>query len=124
MFGEAGPPLIFDGVPTDDNVYIRRIVLKPSDDLHLRTKLGLRQVTEVKMAVALRWKHEQVLLRDARVVTYRPADSNETLPNQVRAEFESKDATHSNLRFGMQFVPGSTEAAFTIELLPAKTSDG
>lgn len=77
------------------------------------------------MRMALRWKHERLLLGDAKVVMYGPASSSDAMVKQVRAEFESKEATNLNLRLGMQFAPGSDTATFTLETRPGKSkSDG
>lgn len=112
---------IFDQVPTDDKVHTLRLVLQPSDLLQLRTPQGLRRVHAVKMNMALRWKHEQILLSDAKVVMYSPASTSDAMTKQVRAEFESKDSANLIARFGMQFEPGSDSATFTIETRPVKT---
>lgn len=111
---------IFDSVPTDDKAHVRRVTVHPSDELQLRTRLGLRRVHEIKMALSLRWKHEQIPLGAAKVVLYRPAGAADSMPTQVRAEFESKEATNVNFRLGMQFEPGATEATFSLEPLPCK----
>jgi|GEM_PF-3192324 len=111
---------IFDAVPKDDKAHVCRLSLRPSDSLHLCTRLGPRRVHEIKMALSLRWKHEQILLSDAKVVVYRPADPNDPMRPQVRAEFESKEASNVNLRFGMLFEPDSTTGTFSIETLPPK----
>ena len=111
---------IFDTIPTDDKTYVRRVTVRPSDNLQLRTSLGLRSVHEIKLALSLRWKHEQILLSDAKVVLYRPAGVADSKVTQVRAEFESKEATNMNIRLGMQFEPGATEATFSLESLPGK----
>jgi hypothetical protein len=42
------------------------------------------------------------------------------MKTQVRAEFEFKEATTSNIRFGMQFHPSEDDATFTLELTPGK----
>lgn len=111
---------IFDTVPCDDKAHVRRIAVKPSDNLCIHTKLGPRRVYEIKMTLSLRWKHERIALNDAKVVMYRAADSTETSLAQVRAEFESKEATNMNLRLAMQFEPGDTKATFSVEVLPGK----
>lgn len=111
---------VFDSIPRDDKSYVRRLVARPDDDLRLRTRGGLRRVHEVRMALALRWKHERLDLRDANVVAYRPARTNDPMRTVIRAEFLSKEAPSMNVRFGMQFEPGSTDATFTIETLPIK----
>lgn len=116
---------IFDKVPTDDKVHTLRLVLQPSDLLQLLTPRGPRRVNAVKMTVALRWKHEQILLSDAKVVMYGPASPSDAMAKQVRAEFESKDSANLIARFGMQFEPGSDSATFTIETrTPVTHGDG
>lgn len=115
---------IFDSIPKDDRVHRRRIVLEPSDNLQLRTTRGLRRVVRVSMHMALRWKHERIALGNARVVNYRPVDPSDPLIPQVRAEFESKEASASNLRFAIQVQPGDSNAALSVELLPGKKGAG
>lgn len=112
---------IFDKIPTDDKVYTLRLALQPSDSLHLQTPLGLRRVHEIKMRMALRWKHERLLLGDAKVVMYGPANRSDAMIKQVRAEFESKEATNLNLRLGIQFELGSDTATFTLDTRPGKS---
>lgn len=70
------------------------------------------------MALSLRWKREEVELKDATVILYESANPAESMPAQVRAEFELKEATHMNLRLGMQFIPGSDQAEFSVDVLP------
>lgn len=115
---------IFDTVPTDDKAHVRRIAVRPSDSLQLRTRFGPRKVHEIKLALSLRWKHEVIRLGDARVALYKSAHGVDSMPDQVRAEFESNEATSANVRLGMQFEPGATQATFSLELLPGKKGDG
>ena len=75
------------------------------------------------MKLALRWKHERVLLADAKVVMYSPANPYDPMPKQVRAEFESKDSANLISRFAMQFEPGSDSATFTVETRAGMTQD-
>lgn len=112
---------IFDKVPVDDKVHTVRLEVRPSDLLQLRTHRGLRRVHSVKMKLALRWKHEQILRGDARVVMYGPANPYDPMRKQVRAEFESKDSANLISRFAMQFEPGSNSATFTVETRAGKT---
>lgn len=114
---------IFDKIPVDDKVHTVLLEVQPSDILQLRTHLGLRRVHSVKMKLALRWKHEQILRSDARVVMYGPANPYDPMPAQVRAEFESKDSTNLVSRFAMQFEPGSNSATFTVETRTGKAQD-
>jgi len=109
---------VFDSVPVDDQSHIRRLAIKPSDDLYVITTRGRRCVCEIKMALSLRWKHEEVALKDAKVILYESANPTEAMSAQVRAEFESKEASHMNLRLGMQFIPGSDQAWFSVDVLP------
>jgi hypothetical protein len=111
---------VFETVPNDDMVHLRTLAVHPADDLYLLTDFGRRRVHEIRMKVALRWKREEIMLNDANVVLYKPANSDEPVLPQVRAEFESKEATHMNLRLGMQFVPGSDQTQFTLDVLPGK----
>lgn len=111
---------IFEGIPKDDKVYVRRLALTPSDGLTLRTRVGQRRVHSINMALSLRWKHERTSLSAASVVSYKPASLSDPMPPQVRAEFESKGATNANLRLGMQFQPGQDIASFTVQLTPGK----
>lgn len=110
---------IFDAVPKDEKVHLRRLKITPSDELTLQTRLGLRRVESIHMALALRWKHERLPLSAASVVSYTPAHSSDQMHSQVRAEFESQEATNFNVRFGMQFQPGDDSASLTLELTPA-----
>ena len=111
---------IFDSVPKDDAVHKRHIVIKPSDELLIRTRYGYRRVESVRMKLTLRWKHEHIKLADAKVVSYVPASAADPMPPQVRAEFEFTEARTANLRFGMQFQPGNDSALFTVQLTPGK----
>lgn len=70
---------IFEGIPKDDKVYIRRLALTPSDGLMLRTRVGQRQVHCIHMALSLRWKHERMPLKAASVVSYEPANSSDVM---------------------------------------------
>ncbi len=109
---------VFDSVPVNDQVHIRRLAIRSSDDLYVITTLGRRRVREIKMALSLRWKHEEVERKDAKVILYESANSKEAMRAQVRIEFESKEATHTNLRLGMQFIPGSDEVRLSVDVLP------
>jgi len=111
---------IFDGIPIDDQVHMCRITLTPSDCLKLRTRVGERRVNFIRMALLLRWKHERIALDAAHVVSYRPANPSDPMLPQVRAEFESLEATKSNVRFGVQFEPGRDNLSFTLQLTPGK----
>ena len=111
---------IFDRVPVDDKVHVLRITITPSDHLTLRTRVGLRRVECIHMLMSMRWKHEQIALSAANVVSYHPANPSDPMQPQVRAEFESKEATNSNLRFGMQFQLGKDVVSFTVQLTPGK----
>lgn len=111
---------IFETVPKDDKSYIRRLRLTPSDQLLLSTRLGPRRVHEIRMALSLRWKHERVLLREAKVISYAPGTQQDSMPLQGRAEFESKGATKMNVRFGVQLEQGGDRAILSIEALPVK----
>jgi hypothetical protein len=95
-------------------------VLEPADDLRLRTSSGLRRVQRITMRTLLRWKHERIPVSSANVVQYRAAAPGDPMPPQIRAEFESKEATASNLRLGIQFRPGDERAQFTLQLTPGK----
>ena len=99
---------------------MRRLTLTSGDSLRLRTRLGERKVSKITMALALRWKHERIGLDAANVVLYHPANASDAMPQQVRAEFQSTEAPHANLRFSMQFQPGQSDASFTIEFTPGK----
>jgi len=111
---------IFEGIPRDDKVHIRRISLTPSDSLKLRTRVGERKVNCIRMALSLRWRHERIALDTAKIVSYQPANPLDLMQPQVRAEFESKEATNSNVCFGMQFQPGEDNVSFTVQLTPGK----
>lgn len=111
---------IFDSIPVDDKVYVRHIAVKASDDLYLQTILGPRRIQEIKLKMALRWKHESISIGAANVVKYSPASPSTGQPILIRAEFESKEAPHMNLRLGFQVEPGSTDVIFSIETLPPK----
>ncbi len=111
---------IFEGVPVDDKCHLRRLRLEPSDTVKIHTEMGLRRVHSIYMTVSLRWKHERIPLGAANVVAYLPADPVDQMKTQVRAEFEFKEATTSNIRFGMQFHPSEDDATFTLELTPGK----
>ena len=65
---------IFDAVPKDDQAHTRRLSIEPSDDLHLRTRVGPRRVRQVEISLSLRWKHERIPLHAANVVTYQPVN--------------------------------------------------
>ena len=109
---------IFDGIAKDDKVHVRRLSITPSDTLMLRTRVGERQVRRIDLTLSLRWKHERIPLADASVVSYQPASSSDLMKPQVRAEFESKDATNTIVRFGMQFQPETDLISFTLQFRP------
>lgn len=111
---------IFDTIPTDNKVHQRQLIIKPSDELTLQTRLGLRKVKTIRMSLAMRWKHEELALGDATVVSYKPASQLDSLQPQVRVEFESKEATNANFRIGIQRQIGSSNASFTLQVLPGK----
>lgn len=111
---------IFDAVPKDDQAHTRRLSIEPSDDLHLRTRVGPRRVRQVEISLSLRWKHERIPMHAANVVTYQPVNPADPMRPQVRAEFESKEATPSNVRYGVQFQPGKDDVCFTVQLTPGK----
>ena len=110
---------IFDGVPTDDQVHMRRLTLTSVGDiLKLRTRLGERSVKKITMALALRWKHERIGLDAANVVLYQAASASDPMPRQLRAEFQSTEAKNANIRLGLQFQPGQSITSFTLDLTP------
>lgn len=111
---------IFDGVPVDNKVHTRRLSLEPDDELLLRTPIGNRRVREIKLALGLRWRHEEVRLADAKVNLYSHGDPSNRSPSHVRAEFETKETTVTNIRFGYQQEQGSSLASISVELLPTK----
>ncbi|MHB8974308.1 MAG: hypothetical protein ACYC3X_28615 [Pirellulaceae bacterium] len=100
---------IFDKVPMDNNDHFVEVMIEPSDTLQLCTSQGIRRVKSITMPLRLRWKHEFFPLSDATVVRYGPADSADVLPEQVRVEFETKQASSINLRVGFQLQQGDAK---------------
>lgn len=111
---------IFDRMPADDRNHRLVVTLRVADALRVQTRQGYRLVHSLKLPMTLRWKHEPIALKTARVVTYEHGGNDGSGPKQVRAEFESKQSPSANIRFGMQFVAGSSEATVDLQLLPGK----
>jgi hypothetical protein len=111
---------IFEGVPKDDLVHLRRISLEPSDNLQICTRVGLRRVHSIKMSLSLRWRHERISLETASIFRYQPANPTDPMRPQIRAEFESREAAASNIRVGLQFQAGRDDISLTLQLTRGK----
>ena len=107
---------IFDKVPRDNKDYFVELTITPSDTLLLSTPKGNRQVKSITLPMRLRWKHETLSLSEAKLVQYGPADAADPLPDQVRVEFETRQARSNNLRVGFQLQQGSDQISISAEL--------
>ena len=93
-----------------------KIGLQVEDNLQVQTIAGLRAVKEIELEVALSWKKEVIPITDAKRVQYS-APEGVTGPTFGRVEFETKEATKTNVKIGIQQELGRDELILSMQLV-------